>query len=301
MSEKRLWSWLVGYGEAIFPLVVKAGTVTVTLNSPTVTGDAVAAAAWNVAQTTLGQSLVGQQFRVASTQPIYTIIAVTTTVNPNDTLTLDLLWGGATQASLGYNIYQAYFTPPSDFFSFQTVIDPRQNWQLWANKWKQSDLNTWDAQRASAGNAYAVVFRDYANVTDTTQVPLPRYEVWPHIQQQYVLPYMYVKRATDISDAGAFLPRYIRGDVLVEGALSDAARWPGPSQDVRNPYYNLQLATQHELRFQAMVGELERQDDEVFEQDISYQLFTAGLPWAPFPGDARFMQSHLMPSLGVLQ
>jgi hypothetical protein len=45
-----------------------------------------------------------------------------------------------------------------------------------------------------------------------------------------------------------------------------------------------------------MVGELERQDDEVFEQDIQYQMFTAGLPWAPFPGDARFWQSHLLPS-----
>lgn len=299
VAKKRLWSWLVGYGEAIFPNKVNAGTVTVTLNNNQVIGDATAAAAWNTAQTTLGQSLIGQQFRLASTQPIYTITAVSTTVNPNDTLTLDLLWGGPTQAGIGYLIYQAYFTPPSDFASFQTVIDPKMNWQLWANRWTQSNLNTWDAQRASSGNPYSVVFRDYTNVTDTTQVPLPRYEVWPHIQQQYVLPFMYVKQQTDISDLGAFIPRYITGDVLVEGALSDAARWPGPSQDIRNPYYNLQLATQHELRFQSLVGELERLDDELFEQDVSYQMFTAGLPWAPFPGDARFWQSHLLPSLGV--
>jgi hypothetical protein len=288
VAEKRLWSWLVGYGQMIFQAQLATGTVTVTFNSNQVTGNATAAATWSAA-------VIGRQFRLGTNTPIYDITAVSTAVNPNDTLTLGAAWGGTTQAAVGYQIYNAYQTMPSDFFSFQTVVDPQMNWQLWANRWQQIDLNSWDAQRAAAGNPYAVVFRDY-DPTTITSPPSPRYEAWPHQKSQYVLPFLYIKRATDLSDSGATLPRYIRGDVLVEGALSDAARWPGPDVSTKSPYFSPQLARDHDLRFEAMVAELERQDDEVFEQDLTYQLYTSGLPWAPFPGDARFWQSHLLPA-----
>ena len=289
IAEKRLWSWLTLYGQFLFPNELTAGKVSVTFNSNQVVGDATAAAAWLASPA----SVVGQQFRIGVLSPIYDVIAF----DGVSTLTLGAVWGGSTNASIGYEIYQAYVTVPTGFFSFQTVIDPQRNWQLWANRWTQSDLNTWDSQRASQGNPYAVVFRDY-DPTGITNPPLPRYELWPHQKSQYVIPYLCVKRATDISAAGATIPPFIRGDVILEGALADAARWPGPSMDVKNPYFNPSLARDHESRFLYMVGELERQDDEVFEQDISYQMFTAGLPWAPFPGDARFWQSHLLPAMG---
>lgn len=394
VAERRTWSWLTAQGQFLFPALVSAGQASFTRLSPFVVGDATAAAAW----VAVGIGLVGRQIRISSMAPIYTIAAF----DGVNTLTLDQPWGAATNAATGYLIYQAYQSAPADFLSFQTVIDPQRNWQLWANRWTQTDLNTWDAQRASAGSTYAVVFRDFdplaatapssaiviqyngtgnsptvmftgaaevtvqfqittgqaagvtgifrwkritdtawtagvvcsvANLLGTTgitlsfdltqtvpgtydttytlndawsikatvaaTVPNARYEFWPHVQAEYVLPYLYVKRHPDLSASGATLPYLIRGDVLVEGALADAARWPGPSREQKSSYYSLGLADRHQLNFERMVGELERQDDELFEQDLKYQMFTAGLPWAPFPGDARFWQSHLLPSMGA--
>jgi hypothetical protein len=281
VAERRCWSWLLKPGQFVLPVVVKDGTVTVTLNSAAVTGNAAAAAAWST-------SLIGRQFRIGSSTPIYTITDVTTVVAANDTLTLDQVWGAATAAAQNYEIYQAYVTVPSDFHSFIAVIDPSQNWRLWANRWSQGDLNAWDAARTNAGSSYTLV--PFAYDTTTTP-PRPRYELWPHQKAAYVYPYLYEIRATDLGDSGAVLPFYIRGDVLLEGALAKAARWPGVT-GAPNPYYDLVLAREHETRFQQQVAELGRQDDEVLEQDIQYYQGWNSLPWAPFPGDAAWLQKH---------
>ncbi len=282
ISERRLWSYLVGFDQLIFQNEVTAGTVTVTFGSPTVLGDATAAAAWSAA-------VVGRQFRIGTSSPILDITAISTTNVANDTLTLGDVWGSTTAAAVGYEIYNAYLTVPTDFKSFQSVYDPAYNFQLWTNRYTQADLNAWDAQRANAGNPYSVVFRDY-DPTGITSPPCARYEVWPHRKAQYVLPYLYVKQATDLSDTSATLPRIIRGDVVVEGALADLCTWPGPDPDHKNPYYSQLNARDHEAKFLNMVGELERQDDELFEQDLRYQTMTGAM----FPSDAKFYQSHLL-------
>jgi len=84
----------------------------------------------------------------------------------------------------------------------------------------------------------------------------------------------------------------IRGDVLLESALAQAARWPGAASDQKNPYFNLALAMQHEQRAQAMVNEMVRTDDEIFENDVTYMSLSsmeiASIPY----GDSRWLQSH---------
>jgi len=107
-----------------------------------------------------------------------------------------------------------------------------------------------------------------------------------------VLPFTYISRPLDLSEPGASLPRLIRGDVLLEGALADAARWPGPSKDAPNIYFNLNLAMQHEARFTDMVNELVRTDDEVFPVDVSYMSLSAANIPAVAWGDSRWLQSH---------
>lgn len=280
VGERRRWSWLVKRSQFLLNAIVHAGTVTVTRLSPNVVGDATAAAAFS------GQ-LVGRQFRLNAQTPIYTITAVTTTSVANDTLVLDDVWGGTTTSGQGYQVYNVYVTVPSDFHSFVSVIDPQNNWQLWTQV-QQDELNVWDAQRASVGFPYIVASALY----DTTSTPpLPRYEMWPHQQSNYVYPFLYEARFTDLDDANATLPRFIRGDMLMEMALAEAARWPGPSKELGNPYFNLQLASMHDLKAEQMIMEAERQDDEVFEADLRYA--TINLPYAPLPwADAAFLQSH---------
>ena len=152
----------------------------------------------------------------------------------------------------------------------------------------------WDAQRANIGNtSYVVAARDFDDVFNTP--PLARYEFWPHQQAQVVYPFTYFTRPLDLSEPGASLPRLIRGDVLLEGALADAARWPGPSKDSPNPYFNLALAMQHEARYEAMVNDMCRTDEEVFLSEVSYvSLSAANIPAIAW-GDSRWLQSHDAP------
>jgi hypothetical protein len=277
IAERRPWSWLVKQGQFLTAALYNAGTATVVNGSATVTG---IGTAWTTA-------LIGRQFRLTTTTPIYTIIDVDALLQ---TLTLDLVWGGAANTT-GYEIYSAYASPPSDFNYFITIWDPNFNWQLHTSI-GQYELNAWDAQRSNRGQAYLVAPRDYYTPTGET-VPLPRFEIWPHVTSAYVLPFLYVSRATDLNDTGAILPRYIRGDLLMEMALAEAAKWPGPSEDKKNPYFNANLAKAHEGKAEYIIADLERQDEEISIMDIRYDTITR-LPWAPLPMDASFWQKHAL-------
>lgn len=377
IAETRHWSWLMKFGQFISPPLTNAGTVTVQNGQFTVNGSG----------TNFTTALIGQQFRVSLAAPIYTVSSVQSTTQ----LTLDAPFAYQTVTNVGYQIYQAYFTVPSDFLTFVTVVDPRLNWQLHLNS-TQAEINMFDAQRASVGLAYAVVSRDYTtqyagsisqpiqvvgsgsvpattgayqgvvnsvytvqivgtgasgvatyqwkagngsfSPTQTTstlavtlsqgvqlyfpnigtytngniftiqctaipQVGLPRFEMWPHFQGQYNWPFIYISRPSDIEDPGSVLPYTIRGDVILEGALADLAGWPGNPPNNVNPYYSLAKADRHEKKFQSMVMELERQDDEIFETDVQYSQYI-GLPFAPFPfADASWLQTHDAPYLGI--
>lgn len=276
----KLWSWQRKRGQFLLDAALVAGTVSVTHGSFSVIGTGTQWLNGAVNAT-------AHQFRVGTQTPIYTIASV-----QDDThLTLTDVWGGATASTQPYSIYNAYVTVPSDFQNFITVIDPQYNWQLETNV-TQEELNAWDAQRANSGTAYVVASLDFNDTFNTP--PLARYEIWPHQKAQYVYPYMYVSRPPDLSDAGASLPRAIRGDVLLEGALANCARWPGPSKDAPNPFFNLNLAMQHDSRFISMVAEMARTDDEIMEGDVTYSSLSA-MPFASIPfGDARYLQSHAL-------
>ncbi len=280
VAERRRWSWLWKEGQFLVPASIATGTVTVTRNTATVTGDATAAAAWN-------QSIVGRQFRCGNSNPIYSILTVTTTTNPNDTLTLDQNWAGTTLSAQGYKIYQCYFTVPTDFHSFITVVDMKNMFRLDHNV-GQDYINLVDPARTATGMPFGLSMRKY----DTSSPPLPQYEMWPAQMALFAYPFLYEIRATDISDSGAALPRFIRGDMLLEMALANAARWPGPAVDKPNPYYDLRLAQMHDARAEQMIAEAERQDEEVTMQALTYQQ------WQQWPmsdpsmfGDA-YWQSH---------
>lgn len=121
---------------------------------------------------------------------------------------------------------------------------------------------------------------------------LPRYELWPHQQTQKVYPFLYESRPIDIDDPGATIPRYIRGDVLVEMALEDLALWPGPSPDKPNPYFSERAASYHGSKAETMINTLERQDDEVWVQLISYQYAAVSWALATPLGDSSWLQRH---------
>ncbi len=274
--EKRAWSWLMKVGQFLIPDLENDGTVDLTFGSDQVLGTG----------TAFDASFVGRAFSSGLQNPIYTIIAVADPL----TLTLDQPWGGSTATTQRYEIFQAYVTVPDDFHQFISVWDPRFNWQLNLDV-TQEELNRYDAQRANqASSSYAVVNYSYS-LDPAISPPLPRYELWPHQKQEYVYPFLYETRPPDLEDSGATLPRYIRGDVLLELALAEAARWPG-TEGKENKYNSMRLADYHEAKAQQQIAELEKQDDNGYEDDISYQT-VINMPYAPLPWvDANWMQSH---------
>lgn len=372
LAEVRRWSWLTKYGQFVSQPSYNTGNVDVTNLFTTVVGHGTA---WD-------NSLQGRQFRIGLTAPIYTVANVTSPAS----LELDQPFGGVTESGVGYSIYQCFFTVPQDFHQFICIWDPAFNWQLYMDV-NQSEINIWDAQRASSGNSYVVSFRDYSTsqvgillqpvqvvgsggvpvsggvftapsnaiftiiitttgqsgtadfkwsknngsyttgvVTDTdgfaqylqdgvsvsfptgvvydsgdtfiisatsiSNAGLPRYEMWPHQQSSHVYPFLYESRPVDLNDPGAVLPRYIRGDVLIDMALEDLCLWPGVSQDKLNPYYSAKSAAYYHARSEQEVRILERQDDEVWVQDISYAYPSMGWAMATPLGDSRWLQSH---------
>lgn len=124
--------------------------------------------------------------------------------------------------------------------------------------------------------------------TAVDQVGLPRYELYPHKKSVYIYPFFYESNPDDLEDDNAVVPRYIRGDVLLEHSLAKAAMYPGTNTHP-NPYYDLALAGRHERRAREMTESLEVSDDETYIQDLSYMEV---MPWAPLPFDAAWLQQH---------
>src|SRR5262245_20670763 len=101
LAETRRWSWLVKFGQFIAPPVYNDGTVTVTQYSTTVTGSG----------TTFTAAMVGRQFRIGLTAPIYTIAQYVSATE----IALDSPWGGESASGETFQIYQCFYTPPDDF------------------------------------------------------------------------------------------------------------------------------------------------------------------------------------------
>lgn len=103
LAERRLWSWLIKYGQFVTMAAYNTGQVTCTLGSPNVVG----------VGTNWVTSMTDAQFRIGTQAPIYTVITVTDGQN----LILNAPWGYPTQTLANYEIYNAYVSVPTDFLS----------------------------------------------------------------------------------------------------------------------------------------------------------------------------------------
>lgn len=142
------------------------------------------------------------------------------------------------------------------------------------------------------GFTYTVANIWVIQCTAISNAGLPRYELWPHQQANKVYPFLYESRAVDLNDINAVLPRYIRGDVLLEMALAEVALWPGYSPDQPNIYRSDSIARAHAEKSARMIQLLEVQDDEVYMQNLTYLYPSMAWAYATPLGDASWLQSH---------
>lgn len=268
LLERRSWSWLMKRGQFLTMDAYSTGTVAVTHNSTAVVGTGTS---WTTA------AHGGKQF-VISGSPIYTISTVTDTTH----IVLDDEYGGDTDASASYQIYSAYHSVPTDFKGFVSLWYPAKNWQLRLHV-TQEELNAVDSERTMTGDPYLVAWFDY----DSTNY-LQRYELWPHCTSQDVFPFLYVRRIDPSDMEGTeVIPYQLFGSILIEMALEEAALWPGPSTEMPNPYYAERMARLHRDRAEQMLMEAERQDEEMFCQNVTYLQATT----MPF-GDSDWLAKH---------
>jgi len=130
------------------------------------------------------------------------------------------------------------------------------------------------------------------NCTAQVSQAVPRYELWPGPSYStYLYPYIYIAKEYDLTDLQPQLPPFIanRGEVILELGLSKCAEFPGADADHMNIYHDLRQADYHRRKFDNMMVDLERNDEEIGVTKIDYQLY----PYAPAPWmDGQWQQTH---------
>lgn len=246
------WSWLLKRAQLSVPSVYNTGTAQVTYGSPTVT----------ITTGVVSSDHVGRQFRVGIASPILTIIAIDAGLN---TYTLSDNWLGTSGTGLGYAVYQAYLSMPSDFHAFFSVIDPATYWPIQTDNVTLEMIDRRDPQRSVIGTPPRVLVPyDYFN-------GLPRYEFWPHQQTAAFYLMAYESRPPEPFTAGAYVPATIPGDVILERCLMYAAKWPGPNRNDPNPYYSDNTAQLHKGEYERRIGLLIKGDVERMQSSVWYQ------------------------------
>lgn len=249
LTRSRSWGFL----RAELRLTISASrslTVGVTLGSATVTSAGLFLAADQ-----------GRQFAVGS-YPVYTVQTFTDV----NTLVLDRAYGETTAPAASAKVFDAYATMPADFGSFRLIVDPYNQRRLayWIH---EDQLNLLDPTRFSSDTGPRVL-ASRAPSTYTPTLGRIQYEYWPQPTAARSYPALYNLQADSLVD-GDTLTGVLAdsGQILIDGALAQAARWPG-TPDLKNPYFNADLARSHDASFREGIQKLSLKDDNQYPDDL---------------------------------
>jgi len=251
LAKMRHWSFL--RGELTLQIAAERAplTVTVTKNSATVTSAGLFLAAD-----------AGRQFRVG-TFPTYTV----QTFTDANTIVLDTVYTGVSSAAAAAAIFDGFATLPADFESFRLIADPYNQRRLayWIS---EDQLNLLDPTR-QAGDSGPRILVPRAPSTYTPTLGRVQYEYWPRPTAARAYPARYNKQAARIDDTTLFSGVLADGaEVLVDGALAEAALWPG-TPDQKNPYFNTDVARAKSAAFLDGIQRLSLRDDDQAPDDLA--------------------------------
>ena len=286
LTQKRQWGWGIYQGQITYQASRQLTNITVTVGSTLVT----AAPATFVASDASRQFSAGISPNVngaVATFPMYTIQSVATD-GSSVILSLPFYGNNAQSGSVSATIRDAYATMPNNFGAFIAVVDPiNQRFVPW---WAtQQEIDLIDPARTAADSTPRLLVSSSASVFPGTLGQL-QYEFWPKPTAAGALQYYAMSRPMLLADTDPLLGLLqSRPDVLENGALARAARWPGTA-DYKNPYFNLQLALTHKAEFESGAIQLDLRDDDQFLQSwdtIPFQRWSA-FSWAY---DTHLLQS----------
>jgi hypothetical protein len=165
--------------------------------------------------------------------------------------TLDLVYDGLTP----------YVTMPADFASFEIVVDPSQQKKICTDQ-SLAALTCADPLHATTGSARALLPAPPDPVTGAV-----RSEVYP-AGTATTFSGFYHRQGSRLVDGQFFSGVLADGaEVLVAGALAQAALWPG-TPDKPNPYFLVSLAEAKSAEFKYGVQMLSLRDDEQAPADL---------------------------------
>ncbi len=271
IRARRSWSHL-RVQSALSVAVSRTGTVTLTTASTAVVAGTL----------TFTNADIGRQLRVSG-NAIYTIVAVA-----GGNATLDRVYAEA-GGTLTATVADIYLTMPADFARFDAVIDPSNRWRLHYNV-PADVLNRIDPVRTSSSTPRLLANATFSPVPST--LGRARYELYPYSSEARVFPCWYYRSGEILSDDTVLTGSLInQKDVLVEGALSRCALWPG-LENRKNPYFSLPLAQAHEAKFREKISQLYVMDEELMWEGMP----VAEMTYAAWPFDGAYLQQTDIPA-----
>jgi len=250
-------------GQVSVPNAYTTGTANLVNGSPVVNG----------VGTNWVDSMIGEQFRVGFSTPIYTIVNV---VSPTQ-LQLDLPWGSPTQSNLGYQIFQNIVNFGPNIKRLLDVVNQVQGYRLGLNI-PQTVLDIYDTWRTNMG--WTILVANYA----PSPTGVPQFELYPPPTYQQTFPFLaYVQPPDLIQDTDAPVVS-IRSDVIVYGAIPHALLFRGKKSN----YYDPQTAQYFQKMFEMELQKNKMNDNDLYQKDVIWEYSK----W-PLQGfGANFWQSH---------
>lgn len=252
LAKARHWTFLQGELRLTIQAARAIPVCTVTNGSPTVTSAGLFLA---------GDA--GRQFRVG-TLPIYTVQTFTDV----NTLQLDIPYGEPSSAIAAASIFDGYATMPADFESFRLIADPYTQRRL--AYWITPDqINVLDPTWSNGDTGPRCLVARGGGSTYAATLGAVQYRYWPRPTAARSYPALYNKQAASLNDTSIL--HGVLGDqieVVVDGALAEAALWPG-TKDLPNTYFNPAVAAAKKLAFLDGIQHLSLRDDEQAPDDLA--------------------------------
>lgn len=257
-------------GQVTVPNAYTMGTVTVTQNSPIISGIGMN---WT-------PQMVGWQFRVGFATPLFTIQAVTSATQ----IELDLPWGAATQANTSYQIFNNFVSFGTNIKRILSCVNQRQGYRLMLNI-PQEVLNIYDTWRTTTGWTFLV-----ANYSpDANGNPL--FELYPAPTFQQSFPFLAYTQPIDLTADTDYPAASIRGDVILYGAIPQALTFRGKN----NKYYDPQTAQVYQKMHDIELMKMQRNDNDLYQKDLIWEF--DAFPFSQY--GAGWLQSHDLDSMSM--
>ena len=235
VQDSCLWSFQLAQGSFSTPPITTAGTMTCTLGSNQVTGDAVASAAWLALP--FYWRATTQQFR-AQGYSVYSVIALDSTNPAAVVLTLDRNFTDPLPfySGVAYQMYGAYIPMPVGFKRFLSVADMFDCWtmDIWTPR---RTLDYYDPPRLVSSNPTVCAplgadRRGAGTATPSATLNQQLIELYPYPTYPIAYQWYAVIEAPYLVNNSDTLPPPIDEEVVTQKALTWAYRDAEARKDI---------------------------------------------------------------------